>query len=71
MIAFLGIYLAIALLLASPALFRKQTRGWVIVLMIVVLGDLIALFAGSSYQHAHYQNVVFAGADSTGRRNTF
>jgi uncharacterized protein len=55
-LASLGIYLAIVLLLASPALFRKQTRGWVIVLMIMVLGDLIALFGGGTYQHAVFGN---------------
>lgn len=52
LLANFGIYLAIVLLLASPALFRKQTRGWVIILMIVVLGDLIALIGGGYYQHA-------------------
>jgi uncharacterized protein len=52
LLANLGIYLAIVLLLVSPALFRKQTRGWAIVVIIVVLGDLIALFGGGSYQHA-------------------
>jgi len=56
LVANLGIYLAIVLVLASPALFRKTTRGWVIVLMIVVVGDLIALFVGGFIQHT-----IFAG----------
>ncbi|MDR3528050.1 MAG: CPBP family intramembrane metalloprotease [Rhizomicrobium sp.] len=43
-------------MLASPALFRKQTRGWVIVLMLMVLCDGMAFFAGGISQH-----VIFPG----------
>jgi len=50
MITLLASYLTL-LVLASPALFRKQARGWVIVLMIMLVGDVIALIVGSSIQH--------------------
>ncbi|GAA0540091.1 hypothetical protein FHS83_003796 [Rhizomicrobium palustre] len=49
MIALLGTYLSLALC-ASPALFRKQTRGWVFVLLIVLLGDFDAIVMGSFIQ---------------------
>jgi len=58
MIASLGILLASFLVFASPALFRKQTRGWVIVLMLVVVGDLIASIVGGAVQQTLFGHAL-------------
>jgi len=54
--ALLWIWPASFLVLASPALFRKQTRGWVAVLMLVAMCDMIAALAGPDFLR-----VVFPG----------
>lgn len=51
-LTYVGICLGSLLLLASPALFRKQSRPWVAVLMLLALSDLLALILGGPIQYA-------------------